>query len=373
MKTEILEVKTKRQQREFLSFPLKLYKNNKYYVPPLYLDEKKMFRDDFVYNENCIIRHYNAYKDNKMVGRITCLIQTASNQKWDQKRVRFTHFDVINDKEVAKALLDKVEQFAKENHMEEVVGPLGYSDLEREGLLIEGFDQPQTFEEQYNYQYYQDLIEDLGYKKEVDWIESQIYYPTEDNDRLEKYTKLVFERYKLHFIREKNVKVFIKKYGDDLFDVLDKTYENIYGTVPFTKRMKDMTIDNFKLALNMKYIAAIATNDNKIVCFGLCMPSLSKAISKSKGHLTIPAIFRLLKAIRKPEILDLALIGVLPEYESKGVASAILVEMKRMLRDDGIKYFETNLNLETNTHILNQWRNFKTITNKRRRCYIKQI
>ena len=173
----VREVKTKAEQKAFLTFPLKMYRNNPYFVPPLYGDEKKIFSRDFIYNDTCETGHWLAYRDGKVVGRIMAIIQRAANAKNNEKRVRFDRFDSINDPEVAKALFDAVEQFAKAHGMNAVCGPLGFSDLEREGLLVEGFDQLSTFEEQYNAEYYGKLIEGCGYEKEVDWVESKLTAP----------------------------------------------------------------------------------------------------------------------------------------------------------------------------------------------------
>ena len=169
---EICEVKTAKQQKQFLQFPLKLYKNNPYFVPPLYGDEKQIFSKDYMYYDQAEAVYFNAYRDGKMIGRISGILQKAANAKWGQNRARFTRFDAVNDQEVANALFAAVENWAKNKNADEIVGPLGFSDLEREGLLIEGFDQLATFEEQYNYDYYQKLIENCGYGKDVDWVES---------------------------------------------------------------------------------------------------------------------------------------------------------------------------------------------------------
>ena len=171
---EIRKVKTKKEQRDFVNFPLKLYKNCEFFAPPLYVDEMKMFKKNYVYYDQSISVFFNAYENGKIVGRIQGILQKASNEKWGQKRVRFTRFDSIDNQEVANKLFEAIEDWAKENNMTEIVGPLGFSDLEREGLLIEGFDELSTFEEQYNYDYYQKLIENLGYQKEVDWVERKL-------------------------------------------------------------------------------------------------------------------------------------------------------------------------------------------------------
>ena len=370
---EIREVKTRKEKKEFLNFPLDLYDKNPYFVPPLYGDEKKIFDKDYVYYDQSEAIYFNAYKDGKIVGRISGILQKASNEKWKQKRVRFTRFDSIDDQEVAHALFSAVENWAKEKNMEEVVGPLGFSDLEREGLLIEGFDELSTFEEQYNYAYYQKLIENEGYIKDVDWVERKLYLPKEIDPRIKELSEKILEKYDLKIAKCKNINQFIKQYGDKFFEILDQTYDNIYGTVPFTDGMRKMMIDNFKMILDLRYVAVVVDKDDNIVCFGLCMPSLSKAVQKSKGHLTLPTIFRILRAVKKPEIVDLALIGVIPEYKMKGVGMALISKVYDILNMPGVKYCETNLNLEDNHNIQNQWKNFDSVLHKRRRSFIKKI
>ena len=371
---EIREAKTKKEQKEFINFPLKMYKDNPYFVPPLYGDEKKMFRDDFVYKNTCETVHLNAYDDSGvMVGRITGFIQKAANEKNNEKRVRFTHFDAINSEEVAKALFSYVENWATERGMDTVCGPLGYSDLEREGLLVEGFDQLSTFEEQYNAEYYQHLIEGLGYEKEVDWTESKIYLPDEGAEELHKMADFVMKRYNLHFGEAKNINDFINKYGDGFFELLDVAYDKLYGTVPFTQEMKDMMISNFKLIVDLKHVAVILDENEKIVCLGICFPSIAKAVQKSQGHLTPAALIRLLKAIKHPKIIDLGLVAVEPSYLNRGVSSVISSELIKMLADPSIEYAETNLNLENNFAIQNQWKRFRRVDHKRRRAYVKKL
>lgn len=367
-------VKTKKEQKEFLDFPLKLYKNNPYYVPPLYCDEKKIFRNDYVYLDQAEAVYFNAYDDTgKIVGRISGILQRASNEKNNEKRVRFTRFDAVDDQRVADALFDAVEKWAKSKGMDTVCGPLGFSDLEREGLLIEGFNYLATFEEQYNYDYYQRLIENCGYAKEVDWVGFQLRAPKEQNDRLERLSGLMMKKYNLHIGPAKNTKDFIKRYADGFFEILDSTYVDIYGTVPFTDGMKKMMIDNFKLIVNVKNVMVILDENDRIVCFGIFFPSIAKAVQKSGGHLTVPTLFRLLKAIKQPKVFDLGLIGVLPEYARKGISSLLIAKVIKSMREQNIEHAETNLNLETNSNIINQWKSFDTTQHKRHRCFIKKI
>ena len=368
---EVREVKTKKEQKEFLDFPLLMYKDNPYFVPPLYGDEKKMFRSDYVYYDTCEAVYYNAYRDGKIVGRISGILQKASNEKHNEKRIRFTRFDSIDDQEVASALFRAVEDWGIKKGMDTICGPLGFSDLEREGLLVEGFDEVSTFEEQYNAEYYGRLIEGCGYEKEVDWLESKIYYPDDEDNTMEKMSDFILKRYNLHIGYAKNPRDFIKRYGDGFFRLLDVAYEGLYGTVPFTDGMKKMMIDNFMLIIKLDYVAVILDENDNVVCLGICFPAIGEALQKSSGKLTLPALFRLLRAINHPKVLDLGLIAVDPEYMNRGIATVLFAGFKRMLK--GIDHAETNLNLETNHAIQNQWKRFKAVQHKRRRSYVKKI
>ena len=369
----VREVKTKKEQREFLNFPLDLYRGNPCFVPPLYSDEKKIFRKDYVYYDTCEAVYYNAYRDGTIVGRISGILQKAANEKNHEKRVRFTRFDSINDPEVAAALFEAVEKWAQSKGMDTVCGPLGFSDLEREGLLIEGFDELSTFEEQYNAPYYQRLIEQLGYVKEVDWTESKIYPPEKNDGALQRVTDKLMARYHLKFGPAKNVNDFLDRYADGLFELLDKSYDKLYGTVPFTPGMRKLMIDNFRLIIDLDHVAAILDENGKVVCLGICFPSIAKAVQPSRGHLTPLAILRILHAIKHPKIIDLGLIGIDPEWANRGISVAVSAALERMLREDGVEYAETNLNLEDNYAIQNQWKRFVAVQHKRRRAFIKQL
>lgn len=370
---EIKEALSRRQQREFLEFPLRLYKGNPLFVPPLYADERKMFRPGFVYSDCCDWICLNAYKDGRMAGRIQGIIQKAANAKNGERRARFSHFDVIDDPAVSKALFEAVEHWALEKGMDTLCGPLAFSDLEREGLLVEGFDQPQTFEEQYNAAYYQHHIEQLGFAKEVDWLEFRIYAPENDEEDLDKLTDFIFRRYKLHFGESKGTKDFLKRYKDGIFELLDKSYEGLYGTVPFTEGMKKLMVDNFRLVIDPKYTAVILDENERMVCFGFAIPSLASALSGTSGRYTPRVLLRLLRNIRHPKVIDLCLIGVDPEYLNRGVSAAFASAILHMLRDTDVEYAETNLNLEDNYAILNLWRRFNAVQAKRRRAYVKKL
>lgn len=371
---EIKEVKTKKDIKNFVNFPHKLYKNVEHYVPFLDIDEVNKF--DEKKNESyddCIVKCFLAYKDDVIVGRIAGIIQKLYNTKVNEKRIRFSRFDCINDKEVSNALFSTVEAWAKEQGMELIHGPMGYNDLDREGLLIDGFDQMSTFEEQYNYPYYPELIESYGFEKEVDWVEYRIFKPNEPVERIEKISDIVAKRYKLKLVKPKSIKAFIKEYKEQFFETLDAAYSNLYGVVPFSDKMKDSLIDQFKLILNKDFIVAIVDEQNKMVAFGLAFPSLSESVNKSRGKLLPFGIFRMLKQIKNPTSIDLGLIAIKPEYQNKGVNTMILAYLIKGMIEKNIEYAETNLMLEYNNRIQTQWNVFDYVQHKRRRSYVKKV
>ncbi|MBR2023925.1 MAG: hypothetical protein IJ996_05375 [Clostridia bacterium] len=371
---KVIEVKTKKERKEFVEFPLRLYKGNPYFVPPLYMDEMALFTDKNIYNKTCKSAFFLAVKDGKTVGRIQAIIQYQYNDIHNTKQVRFTRFDSLDDVEIATALFTAVENFAKANGMEEVVGPLGYSDLEREGLLIEGFDYLSTFEEQYNYPYYASLIEANGYQKDVDWVESRLFKSKQQDERLQKFAQRALERYHLHIGGENLGKAkFIKRYAKGIFDCIDECYKDLYGVVPFTPEMMKQMIDQFMLIVNRRYVVAICDENETVVAFGLCLPGIGPAVQKSGGRLTLPCLIRLLRAAKKPKSIDLALVGILPKYRKSGLSAYIMTKLNEMLNEPHVEYCETNLNLETNNNIQTQWKNFDHIQHKRRRAYKKKV
>ena len=371
---EVVQVNTCRQRRDFLRFPEKLYKGNSCYTPPLYMDERKIFRKDFIYNDMCDAVYYNAYRDGKMVGRISGIIQRASNAKNGEKRMRFCRFECLEDFEAAKALFEAVEAWARAKGMDTACGPLSFSDLEREGLLVGGYEFPATFEETWNPPYYGEYIEKLGYRKEVDWTGSRLRVPDEEGiEHLHQMADYVMRRYKLHLGQAKNTGDFIKKYADGIFELIDKSYDLLYGTVPFSPGMKKLMLDNFRLVVDIKNVAVILNENDKMVCFGVAFPAIGDAVRKSMGHLTLGCIFRILKALRKPNVIDLCLVGVDPEWLNRGVSVIISAGLVDMLRRPGIEYAETNMNLEENYAIQNQWKRFNEQKHKLHRSYVKEL
>jgi len=370
---EIRVVTTAKDIKEFINFPLRLYKNCPYFVPPLYSDEKKLLKasPDTPISQTV---YYLAIRDGKTVGRIQGIIQKQYNEIHKVSQVRFTRFDCIDDAEVAKALFSAVETWGKNLGMTQLCGPLGFSDLDREGLLVEGFDEDSTFEEQYNYPYYASLIEGVGFIKDADWVEYELKMPEKRNEMLARVTQRTLELHKLH-IADTNMskRQYIAKYRDGFFDCLDVCYRQLYGTVPISKEMQDELIQQFMLIVNKEFLVFICDEQDNVVGFGLCFPGIGEAVKKSGGHLTLPALAKLLGIVRRPRVIDLGLVAIRPEYQNAGLNAVLLNGMLDMLSKGEIHHLETNLNLESNTAVQAQWKYFNARQHKRRRSYIKEI
>ena len=317
---------------------------------------------------------YLAVRDGKTVGRIQGILQKEYNRSHNVSQIRFTRFDSVDDVEVAKALFSAVEKWGAKQGMTEICGPLGYTDLDREGLLVEGFEENSTFEEQYNYEYYGRLIEAVGYKKDIDWLEYQLKMPKQRNEMLSRVANRSLELNKLH-IASTNMskKKYIEKYRDGFFKCLFECYKHLYGTVDIPKDAQDELISQFMLIVNKEYAIFICDEDENVVGFGLCFPSIGDSVKKSGGRLTLPAIIRLLGMVKNPKVIDLGLVAVLPEYRNAGINAILINGILDMLESGKIESCETNLNLETNTAVQAQWKYFDARQHKRRRAYIKQI
>lgn len=372
---EIKEVQSRKDVRTFINFPLKMYKDNPYFVPPLYMSERELFKKVNQFTSSCDTVYYLAYKDGKVVGRISGIIQRDANAKWKRKRVRFTRFDSIDDQEVADALFNAVEKWAKDKGMTEFCGPLGFNDMEREGLLVEGFDKLSTFEEQYNAEYYEKLVVNHGFKTEVEWIENEILRPKspEETAKFKRLSEMLMKKYKLSYVKVKNVNEFIKKYRYDFFRLADETYSELYGTCPIRKEVQDSLLVGFRLLLRSDNVIGIQNEKGEIICIGLYFPSIAEAIQKSGGRLTPAAVARILKAIKKPKILDMGLIGVRSDYRNKGVPAMLLTIIADALNTGKYDHFETNLQLTTNLNIITLFSHFETNLHKRRRSYLKSL
>lgn len=369
----VKEVSSARDVKEFINFPLRLYKKCPYFVPPLYGDEKKLVSSGGC-SDTADSVFYLAVEDGKTVGRIQGIVQKQYNEIHNVSQLRFTRFDTVNDKRVAEALLSAVEKWGFERGMTEIRGPLGFNDLDREGLLVEGFEENSTFEEQYNYQYYAELIESCGYAPDVDWLEYELKMPEKRNEMLSRVAKRTMELHKLHIADTSLPKrKYIEKYRDGFFECLDVCYRHLYGTVPISKETQDELVEQFMLIVNKEFAVFICDENERVVGFGLCFPGIGDAVKKSGGRLTLPTLVRILKTVRAPKTIDLGLVAIRPEYQNAGINAVILDGMLQMLEAGKVKRCETNLNLESNTAVQAQWKYFDARRHKRRRSYKKKL
>lgn len=359
--------------KEFIEFPLRMYKKCPYFVPPLYADEKKLLKSGGC-SDIAESVFYLAVRDGKTVGRIQGIIQKQYNEIHSASKMRFTRFDCIDDQDVANALFSAVEAWGRERGINEICGPLGFNDLDREGLLVEGFEENSTFEEQYNYEYYARLLENNGYAPDVDWVEYELRMPEKRNEMLARVAKRTMELQELH-IADTSIskKKYIEKYRDGFFECLDVCYRDLYGTVPISKKAQDELINQFMLIVNKEYAVFICDENERVVGFGLCFPGIGDAVKKSGGRLTPSALVRILKAVKNPKTIDLGLVAIRPEYQNAGINAVILDGMLEILEKGKVKKCETNLNLESNTSVQAQWKYFNARQHKRRRSYKKNL
>ena len=374
MGIEIKEVLNKKELWTWVRFPNRLYKDNDFFVPFLENDEFETFSK----NKNpayafCETRLFLAYRDGKLVGRIAGLINHAYNKKWDKNAIRFTRFDFIDDYEASEALFNAVINWGKENNLTEIMGPIGFHDIDHEGMLVEGFDQLNMSITFYNHPYYLTHMQRLGLVKDIDWIEYKIYVPDKVNERIERIANHLAEKGDYKVVTYTDRKLLYKD-AFEAFDLIDVAYSKLYGTVTLTKEIIKNTIDAYIPLVNLKYICAVKDNNNKIVAFGIMVPSIAKALKKSNGKILPFGIFRMLKALKgKNDTLEMFLVAVDPSLQAQGIPALIINALLKILAENGVKYCETGPMLETNTKIHSLWRHFDKERHKRRRCFIKQI
>jgi len=369
----VKEISAGRELRDFIEFPNKLYKGNPYYIPALYLDEKmNLTKDKNPAFEYCDAKLFLAYKDGKIVGRICGLINRAYNEKWNRKCIRFCRWDVIDDIEVTRALFNEVEKYAKENGLTQVMGPIGFCDLDKQGLLVEGFEELGMFITIYNHPYYPRHLEELGFTKDADWTEMQVFAPKETDPRIAKIAEGMLRKLKLRVVDFPKKKL-VKPYIRDVFNMVNDTYGHLYGVVPLTEKQIDLYVKQFYPIINIDYVIIVVDEFNKLAAFGLGAPSFAKTMQKCQGRLFPFGWYYLLRNIKKHDILDLYLIAVRPEFQNKGINGIVLNQAIKIGIKNGVKFAETGPELELNERVQSQWKTFNTRHHKRRRCYIKDI
>ncbi|NLJ96850.1 MAG: GNAT family N-acetyltransferase [Clostridiales bacterium] len=371
---EVREVATKKERKIFASFNADMYKDVPQAIPDLVSDEYNNFlpSKNPAY-EYCRVKQFLAYKDGQCVGRIAGIINDAANTKWETKRIRFSRVDFINDYEVSKALFNAVEEWARSEGLKQIHGPIGFCDMDQEGMLIEGFDEVGMFITIYNHPYYISHLEKLGFKKDIDWVEYLIKMPEEANERMNKLSKQVMRKFNLKLIEPKTRKD-LRPYISKVFRLLNIAYENLYGTVELTEKQIKKYYDQFILLVNTDYVKLIEDEDGELVGFGLAIPSMNDAVKKSNGRLFPFGWYRILRATKKPsKVLDLYLVGVLPKMQNRGLTAILLYSMTEVARENKVQYAETGPELETNNQVQALWKHYETKQHKRRRCWIKDL
>ena len=316
-----------------------------------------------------------AYKDGKPVGRIAGIINRKVNEKTGEKAARFGFVDFIDDREVSEALFDAVENWAKSKGMDQIHGPLGFTDMDPEGLLIEGFDQLGTMSAIYNHPYYRQHIEDRGYEKAVDWVEYKIKVPEGVPEKHQRISDIVQRKYNLRIVKFKNAsEVYKGNYGQKIFDLINHAYADLYGYSNLSQRQIDYYVKMYIPLLRLENVTVIVDEHDELIAVGIALPSLSKALQKSRGRLFPIGFIHLLKALKgKNDGVDLLLVAVRPDYQSKGVNALLFSDLIPVFIRNGYKYAESNPELEMNEKVQSQWQYFERVQHKRRRAYTKKI
>ena len=377
---QIKRVETKKDLKAFIECHYDLYEGNQYDAPNLYSDEfNTLSKDKNAAFDFCEAEYFLALKEGKVVGRVAAIINNKANEKWDKQDVRFGWIDFIDDIEVSKALLKAVEDYGREKGMTSVVGPLGFTDMDPEGMLTWGFDQLGTMATIYNYDYYPKHMEKLGgWEKDNDYVEYRLDVPETAPEKYTKIAEMVEKRYNLHVRKLTKKEIFEGGYGKKLFDLINVTYSHLYGFSELTDRQIDQYVKMYFPLADLDLITVVedGNKDNQLVGLAITVPSLTRALQKChRGRLFPFGWWHLLRAIKfhKTEVVDLLLIGVLPEYRSKGANSLVFADLIPRYVKYGFKWGETHVEMETNESVQSQWGPLDPTMHKKRRCYRKAI
>ena len=376
MSVTIKAVSSKSEMKTFVRFANRLYKGNRYYVPSMPLDDlntldkKKNGAFEF-----CEAEYYLAYKDGNVAGRVAAIINHKANESWKVKQVRFGWFDFIDDIEVSEALLNAVIDFGQAHGMTQIAGPLGFTDFDPEGMLVEGFDRLSTMALIYNHPYYPEHMKKLGYYKETGWVEYRITIPDQMPEKHVRYAEIIRERYKLTVRKLSRRQIRKERYGHKLFQLINETYCVLYGYSLLSEKQIDQYVDMYLSIVDTKMLTFIENEKGELVAAGISIPSLSEALQKCNGEIVPFGWWHLLKAMywKKPDTLDLLLIGIRSDYQNKGLNSLVFVDLFENYKKLGFKYAETNANLETNVKVQAMWAPFEKILHKRRWVFAKDI
>lgn len=376
MPVTVKRVENARDLRKFNDFPVKLYKDMPTFVPSLRMDEVDTLSPKknpaYEFSDAAL---FLAYKDGVVAGRVAAIVNFRANDKWHHDEVRFGWFDFIDDIEVSKALLEAVEAFGLERNMKTITGPLGFTDFDPEGMLIEGYDQLSTMALHHNWPYYRDHMEKLGYRKEIDWLEYKITIPEEVPEKYDRVSAIVAEKYGLH-VRKLN-KRDVKKLGlgYKLFDLINETYSELYNFTILPQKMIDKYVGFYLGVIDLKFVTVVEDENGEMVGFGITMPSITRALKKCNGRIFPLGWFYILRSMyfKYEENVEMLLIGIKPEYRKKGVNALIFADLIPRFIEAGFKYAETNAELENNYSVQAQWFDLEYEQRKRRRVFIKDL
>lgn len=378
---EIKRVETEKDLKTFIDFHYDLYEGNEYDAPNLFSDDMNtLSKDRNAAFDFCEAEYFLAYKDGKVVGRVAAIINHKANKQWNRKSVRFGWIDFIDDREVSKALLDAVEKYGKEKGMEDMVGPLGFTDMDPEGMLTWGFDQLGTMPTIYNYPYYPEHIEAMGgFEIDNKYVEYKLLVPEKIPEKYAKIAEMIQKRYNLRVRKLTKKDVFVGGYGKKIFDVINETYKHLYGYSELSQKQIDQYVKMYLAMLDLEFVSVIedcTADESKMVGIGITMPSLTRALQKCRRGRMLPfGWWHLLRAIKfhKTKVVDLLLVGILPEYRAKGANALLFADLIPIYQKYGIEWGETQVEMETNMAVQGQWGVLDPILHKRRNCYIKII
>jgi len=370
----IKEVKSKRDLREFVKFPFSLYKNTPQWVPPLNFDEvRTLSRDKNPAFEYCDAKLWLLYKDGKAAGRIAGIINRKYIELWGKKAARFGWVDFIDDDEVVNNLFNTIIEWVKDNDIEYLHGPLGFTDFDYEGMLIEGFNETGTLATIYNFDYYPKQLERLKFEKEVDWVEYEIKVPDRIPEKIERLSEVIQKRLNIRLLKAKKAKEFLP-YGKEIFNMFNDAYKDLFGFVPLSQKQIDNYIKQYIGYVLPDYFILLVDSNNKVAGIVIGMPSLTKAMQKSKGKLFPFGFIHILRALsKKNKYVDLYLGAIRPELQGRGADALIITELTRACINNNIISAESNIELESNTLVQAHWKHFNSRMHKRRRCFIRKI
>ncbi len=374
MSVSIREVKTKKDLKKFIWFGINLYKNNEFAAPPLMMDDLlNLSKGKNPALDFCDAVYYLAYKNNQLVGRIAAIINPVANETWNQKNARFGWVDFVDDPEVSKALFDTAIAWAKNKGMTAIHGPLGFTDFDHEGMLIEGYDKLGTLATIYNYPYYPKHVENYGFVKDIDFLEYQITVPEVFPEKYFRIAEIVKQKYKLKSLHFKSRKEVVDQYALKIFDLLNLCYKDLYGFTQLNEKQIAFYIKLYFSFFRLDTISIVVDENDDVVALGIAMPSFTKALQKAKGRLFPFGWYYMFRALYKNEIVDLYLMAVHPDYQNKGVNSLMFADIMPASAKNGYKFAESNPELETNQKMSSQWGSFENVNHKTRRVYIKEI